>query len=204
MVNPLVESFPLALQMVDPARIVEADVREDLRAGREPFERIMAARGQVPPDGALVVRATFEPVPLYAVLGRPGWQHHTEELAADDWRVWFYPDRPVPDAPAVAPSTPSSVESRQPPAPPSQTWKDRTMTEAQTLDVRVIPPRDKHPTIFRTFDALAPGESFVLLNDHDPKPLRYQFEAEHAGAFTWNYLESGPAIWRVEIGKSAS
>ena len=42
------------------------------------------------------------------------------------------------------------------------------------LDVRVIPPRDKHPTIFRTFDTLASGQSLVLLNDHDPKPLRYQ------------------------------
>jgi uncharacterized protein (DUF2249 family) len=75
------------------------------------------------------------------------------------------------------------------------------MSDPRTLDVRVIPPRDKHPTIFQTFDALAPGESCVLLNDHDPKPLRYQFEAEHSGAFTWDYLEQGPADWRVAIGK---
>ncbi|MEP7381142.1 MAG: DUF2249 domain-containing protein [Gemmatimonadota bacterium] len=78
------------------------------------------------------------------------------------------------------------------------------MSEPQTLDVRVIPPREKHPTIFQTFTALAPGESFVLLNDHDPKPLRYQFEAEHAGTFTWEYLEKGPAVWRVAIGRSAA
>ncbi|HET9064547.1 MAG TPA: DUF2249 domain-containing protein [Gemmatimonadales bacterium] len=78
------------------------------------------------------------------------------------------------------------------------------MPEAHTLDVRVIPPREKHPTIFQTFTALAPGEAFVLLNDHDPMPLRYQFEAEHAGQFTWEYLETGPAVWRVAIGKSAA
>jgi len=78
------------------------------------------------------------------------------------------------------------------------------MSEAHTLDVRVIPPREKHPTIFQTFTALAPGEAFVLLNDHDPMPLRYQFEAEHAGQFTWEYLEKGPAVWRVAIGKSAA
>ena len=47
---------------------------------------------------------------------------------------------------------------------------------ARTLDVRVIPPREKHPAIFQTFAALQPGESFVLVNDHDPRPLRYQFE----------------------------
>lgn len=77
------------------------------------------------------------------------------------------------------------------------------MSEPKTLDVRVIPPREKHPTIFNTFNALAPGESFILLNDHDPRPLRYQFEAEHAGKFGWEYVEQGPAVWRVQISKVA-
>lgn len=77
------------------------------------------------------------------------------------------------------------------------------MSEPRTLDVRVIPPREKHPTIFNTYNALAPGESFILLNDHDPRPLRYQFEAEHAGKFGWTYVEQGPAVWRVQISKVA-
>ena len=42
-----------------------------------------------------------------------------------------------------------------------------------------------------------------LVNDHDPKPLRYQFEFEHAGKFGWEYLEQGPAIWRVEISRTS-
>lgn len=74
----------------------------------------------------------------------------------------------------------------------------------RVLDVRVIPPREKHPTIFQTFAALAPGESFVLVNDHDPRPLRYQFEAEHAQKFRWEYLEQGPATWRVQISRTAA
>lgn len=69
------------------------------------------------------------------------------------------------------------------------------------LDVRVIPPREKHPTIFHTFEALGSGESFILVNDHDPFPLRFQFEAERPGQFTWSYLEQGPQVWRVEIAK---
>ena len=71
------------------------------------------------------------------------------------------------------------------------------------LDVRVIPPREKHPAIFRTFDELAVDEAFVLINDHDPFPLRYQFNAERANEFTWDYLEQGPIVWRVRIGKVA-
>jgi uncharacterized protein (DUF2249 family) len=77
-----------------------------------------------------------------------------------------------------------------------------TIREPVQLDVRVIPPREKHPTIFQTFDALDSGDSFVLVNDHDPFPLRYQFEAERTGLFSWRYLEQGPVVWRVEIGRS--
>lgn len=78
------------------------------------------------------------------------------------------------------------------------------MSESRILDVRVIPPREKHPTIFGTFAALKPGEAFVLVNDHDPKPLRYQLEFEHPGQFGWTYLEQGPAVWRVEISRVAA
>ena len=70
------------------------------------------------------------------------------------------------------------------------------------LDIRIVPPREKHPTIFRTFDALQKGEAFTLINDHDPFPLRHQFEASRAGQFEWTYLEQGPRVWRVSIGKS--
>ena len=75
---------------------------------------------------------------------------------------------------------------------------------AKELDVRVVPPREKHPTIFKTFDALAPGEAFTLINDHDPFPLRHQFNATRTNQFDWTYLESGPDVWRVQIGKRAS
>jgi uncharacterized protein (DUF2249 family) len=74
-------------------------------------------------------------------------------------------------------------------------------TDQSILDVREIVPRERHPTIFATFEALHSGQSFQLINDHDPKPLRYQFEAEMPDRFTWEYLEEGPEAWRVRIGR---
>ena len=59
------------------------------------------------------------------------------------------------------------------------------------LDAREMAPRVRHPKIFQTFDALAPGTAFVLVNDHDPKPLFYQFEAERKGTFHWRCSTSG-------------
>ena len=72
------------------------------------------------------------------------------------------------------------------------------------LDVRDLPPAQRHTTIFDAYRALLPGTGFVLVNDHDPKPLRYQFEAEHAGEFTWDCLEAGPGAWRVRIGRAGA
>lgn len=69
------------------------------------------------------------------------------------------------------------------------------------VDVRTIPPYQRHPLIFTTFNDLASGQSMQLVNDHDPKPLYYQFAAELAGQFEWAYIEQGPQVWKVEIKK---
>jgi len=74
-------------------------------------------------------------------------------------------------------------------------------TDTKELDVRTIPSRERHPLISQTFDVLAPGDAFILVNDHDPKPLFYQFSFEREGQFTWTYLEEEPEVWRVRIGK---
>ena len=74
------------------------------------------------------------------------------------------------------------------------------MTDPE-LDVRDHPPARRHDMILSTYEELRGGAGFVLVNDHDPKPLYYQFAAEYPDQFTWEYLESGPEIWRVRIGR---
>jgi regulator of cell morphogenesis and NO signaling len=75
-----------------------------------------------------------------------------------------------------------------------------TMT-GNILNVTLLEPRQKHPTIFARFDLLGEGESLTLHNDHDPKPLYYQLLGERGNIFTWEYLEQGPESWKVRIGK---
>lgn len=74
-------------------------------------------------------------------------------------------------------------------------------TQDPQLDVRAEARPRRHQRIFAAYDALAPGASFVLVNDHNPKPLRQQFAVRYPGKFTWEYLERGPAVWRVRIGR---
>ncbi len=73
--------------------------------------------------------------------------------------------------------------------------------EPAEIDVRSLIPAQRHARIFALVDALLPDTAFILINDHDPKPLYYQLEAEHPKQFSWTYLERGPEVWRVQIRK---
>jgi len=79
---------------------------------------------------------------------------------------------------------------------------DPAVADPNDLDARAIPHAGRHARIFEAVDALEPGESFVLLNDHDPKPLRFQLEAREPGQIGWDYLAQGPEIWRIRISRT--
>jgi regulator of cell morphogenesis and NO signaling len=76
------------------------------------------------------------------------------------------------------------------------------MQTENKLDVTLLEPRMKHPTIFNRFDQLAAAETLTIHNDHDPKPLYYQLLAERGNTFSWEYLEKGPQWWIVTITKN--
>lgn len=72
----------------------------------------------------------------------------------------------------------------------------------KVMDVRPIPCSIKHGMILQLWRELPVGDHFILLNDHDPVPLRYQFNAEFPGACSWEYLQKGPEDFRVKITKT--
>jgi uncharacterized protein (DUF2249 family) len=72
---------------------------------------------------------------------------------------------------------------------------------AATVNATEYPPQLKHKIIFETFKGLEASEAMLLINDHDPVPLRFQFESMHTGKYSWEYLEQGPSIFKVKIGK---
>ena len=73
---------------------------------------------------------------------------------------------------------------------------------SSTIDVRTIVPSERHDLIFSSFNALRQGAALELVSDHEPTPLHRQFKSNFHGLFTWDYLEQGPDLWRVRIGKA--
>lgn len=83
------------------------------------------------------------------------------------------------------------------------TWE--ALSPAGTgIDLRATPHSRRHGIIFWAFDALAPGESFILINDHDPQPLRMQMDLLRPGELSWEYLTKGPAEFRVKLSRIAA
>jgi uncharacterized protein (DUF2249 family) len=73
----------------------------------------------------------------------------------------------------------------------------------RVLDMREIAPRVRHTIVVQLFEHLAPGTALELKVDHNPMPLRRQFEARYGEACRWTYLERGPDLWRVRLERSA-
>lgn len=80
--------------------------------------------------------------------------------------------------------------------------KDRRTAE-RVVDVRDISPSVRHEVIAQLFRNLPPGGGLEVVNDHDPKRLRFEFEARFGDRFVWTYLEDGPDRWRVRISRPA-
>jgi len=58
---------------------------------------------------------------------------------------------------------------------------------ATSLDLRDVPPAERHPKIHAAFEGLDSGEALEIVNDHEPKPLFYEFQAEVAEFDAENY-----------------
>ncbi len=168
-------AFSTAPHHAEPGGDAELDVRPLAPAQRH--EKIFATYGAFGPGAGFVLVNDHDPKPLRYQFEA----EHTGEFTWDAlesgpevWRVRI-----------GRPSDGSSEGDRE-------------------LDVRRFPHGQRHDVIFATYGSLAPGAGFVLVNDHDPKPLRYQFEAQYPGAYTWDYAEAGPELWRVRIGRPAA
>ena len=79
---------------------------------------------------------------------------------------------------------------------------DEGFSVVHNMDIRPYPPAERHEMFYKAFADIKPSEAFEFINDHDPKPLYYQMEAESKEPFKWEYLEQGPDSWKVRVIKT--
>jgi uncharacterized protein (DUF2249 family) len=74
---------------------------------------------------------------------------------------------------------------------------------AGELDLCQFPRSQRDALVFERFDALKVGESFVLVNDHNPVLLDRELENSRRGQAAWERLDRGPEKYRIRIRRIA-
>jgi uncharacterized protein (DUF2249 family) len=168
---------------LDETRVAaRLDVRVAQRAGQEPLADILRAVRTLPPGGILALRNTFEPLPLYAVLGRRGFEAWAHRLAADDWEIFF---------------------AQVAPAPAQTSAEDTNDMPSQTimLDNRGLEPPQPMLRVLAALDASGPHDTIVALTDRMPLLL---FDELNERGLSYTAEQQPDGAYRVTIAKGAA
>jgi len=156
-------SFGYVADMTDNA--VTVDVCEDIRNGREPFSIIMTAVAQLADGQNLRLIAPFEPLPLFTVLAKKGFQHTSRQIEQGRWEVLFSQTKnPQPSNPA-APDV--SRRAKQASDAPFQIVE---------LDARGLEPPQPMVKILEALAALPEGGELRAHTDRRPIHLYSHLE----------------------------
>ncbi|MDE2313580.1 MAG: DUF2249 domain-containing protein, partial [Elusimicrobia bacterium] len=164
------------------------DVRGDLRAGKEPLQRILGEAAKVAEGGVLVVRATFNPKPLYRLLGAQGFKAWAERLAEDDWKVYFRKMRRAGCAEHGGRREQSGAETEE----IAMQGPGRIVA----LDVSGFDPPEPMIRILQEIQGLKAGDMLEVSHHREPVPLYAELEA---AGFSYETVKLGENRFRIRI-----
>jgi len=170
--------------MTTPAPLV-LDVRDILRSGGEPFGAIMQSVAALAPGQGLRLFATFEPVPLFSVLGSRGFTHTAKQLGGGDWEVLFMPQKTADSSVAKN----ADVIRPQPFDEPPQ----------RSLDNRFLPPPEPMLRTLQALEGLSAGKILEMFVDREPL-LLYDELRQRGHDFVTDKQDDGS--YRVRMRRS--
>jgi uncharacterized protein (DUF2249 family) len=159
--DPLSTPMPQELRGLFQDRRVVLDVREQVRAGEEPYHRIMQAVGTLKGTQVLQLCNLFEPVPLYDVLEQRGFAHWTERRGPEEWWVTFYrPARRLEKPPTVSTSQAAPAAAEAP----------------LVVDARGLEPPQPMARILEALPRIETGGQLLAMTDRRPMLLYPKLE----------------------------
>lgn len=157
--------------------IITLDVREDLRTGREPFSKIMAAVARLQAGEKLLLLTPFEPAPLFSVMAKQGFRHDAQPTAAGDWQVIFTREPATPFEPRSSRREPALTDGETVGVETNAILLPSAATETLTLDARGLEPPQPLVTILEALGTLPARAELRAHTDRRPMHLYAQLEA---------------------------
>lgn len=161
----------------------DLDVRPILREGGEPFSAIMQAVAALAPGQSLRLLATFQPVPLFHVLGAQGFEPVAREIGNGDWEVLFTPV-------GAASAQVAQPEAASPVSP------DDWLLPSMEIDCRDLGPPEPMVKTLEAVEILAPGETLAALLPREP---RFLFPELDARGHLWRGEQQPDGSYRIVI-----
>lgn len=172
---------PEALLHVSPGQEVLLDVRPILDSGVDPFKTIITTVKSMKPGQILHLVNSFEPKPLYAVLGQRGLAHWTE-FSNGTFNVYFYQSSEISDSATAS----------------SQTRDISGGEKVIELDVRDLAPPEPMVRILETLSRV--DANTVLIVHHHREPMLL-YEKLDARGFTATTNKIDEHYYKVVIRK---
>lgn len=171
---------------VADAKVRVLDVRSLLSAGEEPFPKILQAIDKLAGGEVLKLEAPFEPMPLYAVLGRKGYLHWAREAGSGQeayWEVFFYREEDVQEKEELG-----DLDEEGETAVGGGALRE--------LDVRELEPPEPLEEVLSALESLVYGE--VLLVHHHRNPL-ILFDLLHERGYAYRTTQKDEDYWQIRI-----
>lgn len=166
-----------------PERVL--DVRPIIDSGKDPFRDIMAVVDALKEEEVLHLINSFEPIPLYDVMEKKGFAHHTEKQD-DSFHVYFY-------RVFAKPMEPVSGEIL------SATGQPPENAPSVELDVRNLEPPEPMVRILEALNTLPEGG--LLLVHHHREPMLLYDKLRQRG-YSWQVERLGEQEYMVKIWKA--
>ena len=177
---------PEILHDISVDKIKDLDVRPVISAGNDPLKNIMAFVKSLKPDEVMHLINSFEPIPLYSVLQKKGYNHWTEKNDGI-FNVYFYKTKNVnnnADAPSLSPAI-----------YPDTNFEDKKIIE---IDVRELEPPEPMLRVLETLSEMDDNTVLVVLHHRDPLMLYEKLEERGFQAATHKIQEN---YFRIIITK---
>lgn len=157
---------PELLDNISAEKIKQLDVRPVIDSGRDPFSDIMNFIKELNDDEIFLLINSFEPVPLYSVLGKKGFEHYTEKIE-NIFKVYFY--KSVPEESTNINSNEGFNENNG----------QNDITNVIEIDVRKLEPPEP---MIKILEMLAQvDEQTLLLVHHHREPMMLYSKLEERG-----------------------
>ncbi len=176
------------METINNLKRIKLDVREDIKNGADPFQRIMKAVNELKEDEALDLTNSFEPFPLYSVLKNKGFEHITNKTR-EGFQIIFFRDKTGKKPIKVSEEADEKNFT-------DEDLKNLAHKKGVEIDVRGLEPPQPLLKIFETLENIKEGEALYIT--HERKPIHLYPRLKDAG-YKFLTEETGEDLYTVKI-----